>query len=95
MRKYIHRVGRTARAGREGHAWCLVEEHEVGASSSMCTHYLYLFCTLLQARYFKQMLLASDHLWRVKKLRVGEHELEGLRLRYDVALGNLRDIYVK
>jgi ATP-dependent RNA helicase DDX51/DBP6 len=33
MRKYVHRVGRTARAGREGHAWCLVEEHEVGASS--------------------------------------------------------------
>lgn len=29
MRKYVHRVGRTARAGREGHAWTLVEEQEV------------------------------------------------------------------
>ena len=30
VRKYVHRVGRTARAGRNGDAWCLVEEHEVG-----------------------------------------------------------------
>ncbi len=29
MRKYVHRVGRTARAGREGNAWTLVEEQEV------------------------------------------------------------------
>ena len=30
MRKYVHRVGRTARAGRGGDAWTLVEEQEVG-----------------------------------------------------------------
>ncbi|KAH9015414.1 hypothetical protein EDB84DRAFT_1526639, partial [Lactarius hengduanensis] len=29
MRKYVHRVGRTARAGRTGEAWTLVEEQEV------------------------------------------------------------------
>ena len=29
MRKYVHRVGRTARAGRAGDAWTLVEEQEV------------------------------------------------------------------
>ena len=29
MRKYVHRVGRTARAGRQGTAWTLVEKQEV------------------------------------------------------------------
>lgn len=28
MRKYVHRVGRTARAGRHGDAWTLVESQE-------------------------------------------------------------------
>jgi len=28
MRKYVHRVGRTARAGRSGAAWTLVEDQE-------------------------------------------------------------------
>lgn len=34
MRKYVHRVGRTARAGRAGAAWSLVEEQEVIIYSS-------------------------------------------------------------
>lgn len=28
MRKYVHRVGRTARAGKAGQAWSLVEKQE-------------------------------------------------------------------
>ena len=32
MRKYVHRVGRTARAGRTGDAWTLVEEQEVSVA---------------------------------------------------------------
>ncbi|EEB08331.2 ATP-dependent RNA helicase Dbp6 [Schizosaccharomyces japonicus yFS275] len=27
-RQYVHRIGRCARAGREGHAWTLVQDHE-------------------------------------------------------------------
>ena len=34
MRKYVHRVGRTARAGRMGDAWTLVEEQEVSVAMS-------------------------------------------------------------
>ena len=35
IRKYVHRVGRTARAGREGYAWTLVEEQEVVSSTKL------------------------------------------------------------
>jgi ATP-dependent RNA helicase DDX51/DBP6 len=34
IRKYVHRVGRTARAGREGVAWSLVEKQEVSLTHS-------------------------------------------------------------
>lgn len=33
IRKYVHRVGRTARAGRDGDAWTLVEEQEVSGQA--------------------------------------------------------------
>lgn len=33
IRKYVHRVGRTARAGRSGTAWSLVETQEVRFAS--------------------------------------------------------------
>ncbi|KAI0925972.1 hypothetical protein AcW1_008259 [Taiwanofungus camphoratus] len=35
MRKYVHRVGRTARAGRAGDAWTLVEDQEARYFKSM------------------------------------------------------------
>jgi len=35
MRKYVHRVGRTARAGREGDAWSLVETQEAAYFKNM------------------------------------------------------------
>ncbi|GAA6062809.1 hypothetical protein JCM10212_006170 [Sporobolomyces blumeae] len=42
MRKYVHRVGRTARAGQKGEAWSLVEDQEVApfkAIMSSAQHY--------------------------------------------------------
>ncbi|GAA5931083.1 uncharacterized protein JCM15063_002539 [Sporobolomyces koalae] len=35
MRKYVHRVGRTARAGMKGQAWSLVEDQEVAPFKSI------------------------------------------------------------
>jgi ATP-dependent RNA helicase DDX51/DBP6 len=35
VRKYVHRVGRTARAGREGDAWSLVETQEASYFKKM------------------------------------------------------------
>ncbi|GAA5858660.1 hypothetical protein JCM8547_001410 [Rhodosporidiobolus lusitaniae] len=37
MRKYVHRVGRTARAGQRGEAWSLVEEQEVAPFKAIMT----------------------------------------------------------
>ncbi|GAA5827714.1 hypothetical protein JCM11251_001802 [Rhodosporidiobolus azoricus] len=37
MRKYVHRVGRTARAGKKGDAWSLVEEQEVAPFKAIMT----------------------------------------------------------
>ncbi|ETW83020.1 hypothetical protein HETIRDRAFT_383070 [Heterobasidion irregulare TC 32-1] len=75
MRKYVHRVGRTARAGREGDAWTLVEEQE--------------------ARYFKEMLRAAEHVDAVKRVRVSEKQLEGLVPHYEVALQQLKEVYAR
>lgn len=49
MRKYVHRVGRTARAGKTGDAWSLVENQEV----RIYTPYVYHFfdCYLLTSRF--------------------------------------------
>ncbi|PVG04309.1 DEAD-domain-containing protein [Serendipita vermifera] len=55
IRKYVHRVGRTARAGREGDAWSLVEKQE-----------MHHFKTWMQeANHFqkiKKLRLAKDEL---------------------------------
>ncbi|GBE87801.1 DEAD-domain-containing protein [Sparassis latifolia] len=75
MRKYVHRVGRTARAGRSGHAWTLVEEQE--------------------ARYFKSMLKTSDHLDKVKRIRVSDKDVVSLRSSYESALDQLKEAYAR
>ena len=38
MRKYVHRVGRTARAGKTGDTWSLVEEQEARHFKAMLSH---------------------------------------------------------
>lgn len=93
MRKYVHRVGRTARAGREGDAWTLVEEQEVRLSDGQTSEVVVYSCSYSQARYFKQMLKEASHLDRVKRLRIHEKDVAPLNSHYEVALGKLRDMY--
>ena len=89
MRKYVHRVGRTARAGRTGDAWTLVEEQEVivlmlvisfnGADSRLTG----------QARYFKGMIKAAGHASAVNRLRVTAQQLGPLVPFYHVSNADL------
>lgn len=83
MRKYVHRVGRTARAGREGNAWTLVEEQEVASLPKLKDQRL-IVDFRKQARYFKKMLQEADHLNKVKRLRVSEKEIAPLTPHYEV-----------
>lgn len=52
MRKYVHRVGRTARAGRSGDAWTLVEEQEVSFSNS----FLNVVSLMLDLKFLGEIL---------------------------------------
>jgi superfamily II DNA/RNA helicase len=83
MRKYVHRVGRTARAGRAGDAWSLVEDQEVRFSPTRALTCLLMPLTC-QARYFKQMLKNASHMDAVKKLRVKEKDLMPSQEYYEV-----------
>lgn len=84
MRKYVHRVGRTARAGRAGDAWTLVEEQEVRVLPILKNIDAETFP--LQARYFKSMLKETDHLERVKRLRVSDKDVSHMIHHYDVSV---------
>jgi ATP-dependent RNA helicase DDX51/DBP6 len=79
IRKYVHRVGRTARAGRAGDAWTLVEEQEVCAALMLDKS----TSNVTQARYFKGILRDADHLDKVKRIRVGEKDLAPLLPDYE------------
>jgi len=89
MRKYVHRVGRTARAGRVGDAWTLVEEQEVCFVFFVQWNLMELMWICFQARYFKAMLREADHWDKVKRLRPAGKELAPLMSHYEVCHLNL------
>ncbi|KAJ7183175.1 DEAD-domain-containing protein [Mycena filopes] len=48
-----------------------------------------------RARYFKTMLKEADHLAKVKRMKLGEKELEPLAVYYEAALGQLKESYAR
>jgi ATP-dependent RNA helicase DDX51/DBP6 len=92
MRKYVHRVGRTARAGKTGEAWTLVEEQEVSIFNSYLSSTVTLV-SRIQARYFKQMLKEAGRLDKVKRLRISDEDLAPLTPHYEVRNMNIVNIY--
>ena len=91
MRKYVHRVGRTARAGKTGEAWTLVEEQEVFNFNSYLSSIVALI-PRIQAHYFKQMLKEAGRLEKVKRLRISDEDLTPLTPHYVVRNPNIVSI---
>lgn len=97
--KYVHRVGRTARANRVGDAWSLVEEQEVSSqsfsllppsclSSASLFFSLVLFFSPSQARHFKKMHSKAGRRSHVKKEKLASDEtLEVFKEAYEVSTG--------
>ena len=81
IRKYVHRVGRTARAGRHGEAWTLVEEQE---ASSRAPKFLRSTNCSIQARHFKSMMKGAGHFDQIKRLRISDKDLVPFIATYDV-----------
>lgn len=77
-------MGRTARAGRSGDAWTLVEEQEVHIQLCLIKSKSDMV-TKQQARYFKGILRDADHLDKVKRIRVGK-ELAPLLSDYEACI---------
>ncbi|KAH7101958.1 DEAD-domain-containing protein [Auriculariales sp. MPI-PUGE-AT-0066] len=78
MRKYVHRAGRTARAGRTGEAWTLLETQEARHFKAMLR---------------EGGRTVGSGGGKIKKVNVEPTHLDVLREGYDVALERLAELY--
>ena len=72
LRKYVHRAGRTARAGRTGDAWTLVEDQEARHFKQMM-------------RSAGGTDDGKGRLKSIKRVRVNGSDLSGMEPSYDVS----------
>lgn len=97
MRKYVHRVGRTARAGKEGDAWSLVEEQEVrrlGASDGLKQGGVELTTRCLtQVAPFRSIMSKAQHYDKIERVRVKDQVVDPFVPAYQGALERLRTFY--
>lgn len=91
MRKYVHRVGRTARAGKEGDAWSLVEEQEVSDPSKdtfspqVDSHH-----SRYQVAPFRNIMAKAQHYQKIERVRVKDQLVEPFVPAYQTALERLK-----
>jgi ATP-dependent RNA helicase DDX51/DBP6 len=84
VKKYVHRVGRTARAGKEGTCWTLIESQEVrvflkGFLDVAHSEYLW------QASSFKNMMRGVGRLEKVKRVRPKGEDIGKFEKAYEVS----------
>lgn len=84
---YLHRVGRTARAGSKGQAVTLLVKEQVWLES---THSMHVCCCLLQVSAFHCMLRVA-HRPKMEEVQVNPDLLHPLMKQYEEALLVLKD----
>ncbi|KAG8860793.1 ATP-dependent RNA helicase dbp6 [Serendipita sp. 411] len=78
VRKYIHRVGRTARAGKEGDAWTLIEEQEMHHFKAMMKEANH-FTRIKKLKFKPDELQSFESYYQTALKRMKEYYVKGVK----------------